>query len=585
MPVFGQNQRVADSLKQLVEGQRVVDSLYLEQLKLIAINETDPLVAEQYADRLIAVAAVDSLYWGLLSGYLQKGNADRLQGNLEEALTSFFKSLEYAQKLEDRVSVGALHASIADVYSVSGNSVNATLYYDRSISILRQINDSLKLATALLNCGDEYFNQEKYDRALQYFEESGDIFQQLDHLIGTAYTLGNIGMVYASVGQPDLAERTIIEAVEILDSLQDYYPISVYLTYMSDIYLERGDPSEALDYAHRSLEMARQYGLKDQISGANLQLSRVHEQMGNPVEALNFYKEYITYRDSVSDIETIKNLANIRTDYEISQKQMEVDLLNQQKRNQQIIVIATVIALLLIGLLAFGLYRRNQYIQKTNRIIEREKKNSERLLLNILPEETAIELREHGKVKAKRYDSVTVLFADFKGFTRYAENLSPEELVESLDFYFSRFDEIIKKYNLEKIKTVGDAYMCAGGLPEPTGDHPSRMVLAAFEMAAFVEKAKKSITSKQTRFEVRIGINTGPVVAGVVGTQKIAYDIWGDTVNIASRMESNSEAGKINISEHTYELIKDRFSCTYRGEIKVKNRGRLKMYFVEPPGN
>ena len=172
------------------------------------------------------------------------------------------------------------------------------------------------------------------------------------------------------------------------------------------------------------------------------------------------------------------------------------------------------------------------------------------------------------------------MFTDFEGFTKYAEKLTPEKLVESVDYYFSKFDEIIEKYDLEKIKTVGDAYMCAGGLPFPTKDHATKMVLAAFEIAEFVEMSKKNTTIDQTRYSIRIGICSGPVIAGVVGLKKFSYDIWGDTVNIASRMEANSEPGKINISESTFELIKDTFHCEYRGGIEVKNKGLMKMYFV-----
>ncbi len=201
-------------------------------------------------------------------------------------------------------------------------------------------------------------------------------------------------------------------------------------------------------------------------------------------------------------------------------------------------------------------------------------------MLNILPEETAAELKANGAVKAKKYDAVTVLFTDFKGFTSYSEKLSPEALVETINFYFSKFDAIIEKYGLEKIKTIGDAYMCAGGLHDQTKDHAHRMVTAAFEIAACVEEAKKDVDASELTFDIRIGINTGPVVAGVVGTKKFAYDIWGDAVNVASRMESMSEPGRINISENTYALIKEDAECEYRGKIEVKNRGMMKMYFV-----
>jgi len=202
-------------------------------------------------------------------------------------------------------------------------------------------------------------------------------------------------------------------------------------------------------------------------------------------------------------------------------------------------------------------------------------------LLNILPEQTAEELKDKGKVQAKRFDSVSVMFTDFKDFTTYSDKLSPEELVDSIDFYYSKFDDIIEKHGLEKIKTVGDAYMCAGGLPFPTRDHPIKMVEAALEIAEFVNESKKVDPDSKSRFDIRIGINTGSVVAGVVGKKKFAYDIWGDTVNIASRMESNSDPGKINISDNTYQLVKNQYKCTYRGEIQAKNKGMMKMYFVE----
>jgi len=153
-------------------------------------------------------------------------------------------------------------------------------------------------------------------------------------------------------------------------------------------------------------------------------------------------------------------------------------------------------------------------------------------------------------------------------------------LVQNVDYYFSKFDEIMEKYGLEKIKTIGDAYMCAGGLPFPSDDHAEKMILAAQDIIDFVKASREMDTNIAMPLDIRIGINTGPVVAGVVGTKKFSYDIWGDTVNVASRMESNSEPGRINISENTYELIKDKFQCTYRGELEVKNRGSLKMYFV-----
>lgn len=461
------------------------------------------------------------------------------------------------------------------------DSKNAVLYYKKGIQSLRKINDSIKIASSLLNIGDLYIENGILDSALIYTSEALHIFNIRNYPIGIAYGLGNSGMIYALQGKDKLAEENIQEAIEILVELMDYYPVSVYLTYMSDIYLRKNDYDMAINYANRSLELAAEYGLKEQISDANLKLFELHQQEGNFKESIDYLQNYYIYRDSVLNIEAVEEMADLRTNYEVSQKQSEVDLLDQQKKNQQLISLASGIGLVLIIVVAIGLYRRNNFINKAKLLVENEKERSDLLLRNILPEQTAQELKDRGQVQAKRFDSVSVMFTDFKGFTQNSANLSPEELVDSINYYYSKFDDIIEKHGLEKIKTVGDAYMCAGGLPFPTKDHPIQMVEAALEIAAFVNESKKADPDAMTRFDIRIGINTGPVVAGVVGKKKFAYDIWGDTVNIASRMESTSEPGKVNISDNTYQLIKDQYQCSYRGEIDAKNKGMMKMYFVE----
>ncbi|WP_223256082.1 adenylate/guanylate cyclase domain-containing protein [Flavobacterium laiguense] len=558
----------------------------MELLRNLSFNEVNNReLSLKYAEELIALAKSEKNYLYLFRGYNQKGNKNRLSGDLNQALEAYFKSIAAAVKARYLAGEGASYMCIADVYSILGNSKNATLYYNKSIQLFRKTDDFLGLATVLLNAGEEYSKIYKFAQALNYFNEAGTIFQKEDYLIGTAYTIGNTGMVYARQGKDDLAMKKISEAISILEKLEDYYAISDYLTYMSDIYLKRNDWIKALAYAKKSLELAQNRGLKDQISTSNLKISELYQKSGNPKEAFAYYKNHITYRDSVKNLEAVQKMADLRTNFEVSQKQAEVDLMYQEKRNQKIIAIASIISLVLVFLLAVGLFRRYRFIKKTNLIIESERKRSDELLFNILPEETAFELKESGKVEAKKFESVTVLFTDFEGFTQYAENLAPEKLVESIDYYFSKFDSIIEKYDLEKIKTVGDSYMCAGGLPFPTEDHAYKMLLAAKEILEFVTFSNDNNPFNKIRFKVRIGINTGPVVAGVVGTKKFVYDIWGDTVNIASRMESNSVPGKINISENTYALIKNDFDCECRGEVDVKNRGMMKMYFVNDTKN
>lgn len=232
---------------------------------------------------------------------------------------------------------------------------------------------------------------------------------------------------------------------------------------------------------------------------------------------------------------------------------------------------------------------RTQELQETNKelsvslkIVEEERQKSEKLLLNILPAATAHELKESGFALPQFYESATVLFADFKDFTKSSAEMPHERLVNELNQCFCEFDRIVQKYGIEKIKTIGDSYMAAGGLPELKKDHAIATVRAALEMLIFMKQWKSSQEmSGLTGWELRIGINTGPVVSGVVGVHKFAYDIWGDTVNAASRMESSGTQGKVNISATTYILVKEHFNCTSRGMIAVKGKGELEMFLVE----
>ncbi|MCB0733148.1 MAG: GAF domain-containing protein [Flavobacteriales bacterium] len=220
-----------------------------------------------------------------------------------------------------------------------------------------------------------------------------------------------------------------------------------------------------------------------------------------------------------------------------------------------------------------------QILEQNKDVIEREKAKSEDLLLNILPAEVADELKEKGKATARNYDNVTVLFTDFVNFTGISESLTPAELVEEIDYCFRAFDEIIGRHGLEKIKTIGDAYLAVAGLPMPQDNHAARAIQAAVEIREFMAHHSKKAEAKIK--QIRIGLSSGPVVAGVVGNKKFAFDIWGDTVNTAARMEQQSEPGKINVTGFTQELIKDQFKLTYRGKIQAKNKGEIDMYFVE----
>lgn len=224
---------------------------------------------------------------------------------------------------------------------------------------------------------------------------------------------------------------------------------------------------------------------------------------------------------------------------------------------------------------------RTTEVIKQKELLEVEKEKAETLLLNILPAETAEELKAKGKATARKYRMTSIMFTDFKSFTKIAEEIQPEDLVAELDNYFRKFDEIIEKYDVEKIKTIGDAYMCAGGIPIRNKSNPIDVVLAGLEIQRFMKSYNKTkVENGEKGWSLRVGIHTGSVVAGVIGSKRFAYDIWGDSVNIASRIEAASNVGKVNVSGVTYELVKEFFTCEYRGEIKAKNKGKIDMYFV-----
>ena len=319
------------------------------------------------------------------------------------------------------------------------------------------------------------------------------------------------------------------------------------------------------------------------LSEAQLESELVIALQKNQVDSFKF--ELI--RDSL--ILQQKELVVQEQATQLNLQQSHIDLQNselelQKSQRNYFLALAGIITLLAAAafLRYFETKRHFAVLQAKNEIIEAEKKKSDELLLNILPVVVANELKVNGVAKAKKYEGATVLFSDFKNFSAIAESLTPEKLVHQLDFYFKTFDEIIGKYELEKIKTIGDAYMCVGGLPNENPNNPLEMVKAALEIQETLERLKAERSAKgEPFFEARIGIHTGPLVAGVVGSRKFAYDVWGDTVNVAARLESKSQAGKVNISAATYHKIKSTFACEFRGKIPIKNRGEVDMYFVK----
>jgi class 3 adenylate cyclase len=362
----------------------------------------------------------------------------------------------------------------------------------------------------------------------------------------------------------------------------------------------QGDRGAALSEARALIDTAmtifKDQEDLDQLRYTYQAMSLVLEEQGDADGALAFYKQYKVLSDSLLNAERDRRLTERSMQYAFDKKEAEARAEQERKDQRQRLVRNGIAGGLALSLLFLGVVWRQR-----NRI-SKEKQRSEELLLNILPEEVAEELKAKGSAEAVHIDQVTVLFTDFKGFTALSEVVTPAELVRDLNECFSAFDRITEKYGIEKIKTIGDAYMAAGGLPTPNTTHALDVLNAALEMRDFIAEGKaRKVAAGLPYFEIRIGIHTGPVVAGIVGVKKFQYDIWGDTVNTASRMESSGVVGQVNISESTYRAVNGEWSVanggsdhsptpihhspafvfTPRGKVQAKGKGEMEMYFVQ----
>jgi class 3 adenylate cyclase len=295
--------------------------------------------------------------------------------------------------------------------------------------------------------------------------------------------------------------------------------------------------------------------------------------------------------DSLLNEEKVRALAEMQAKYESVKQDKEISGLraeNLQVELDKAKVMRTrnvflFIALAVLGL-SIGLISRLRYIGRSRIAIREEKMISDELLHNILPVEVADEIRAKGYADVHEFEKATILFTDFKDFTEMGAKMSAQDLVGELDHCFKAFDGIVEKHGIEKIKTIGDAYMAAGGLPDKDRGSPLQTVHAALDMHEFMQAYKQQrIAEGRHYFVMRTGLHTGPVIAGIVGVKKYAYDIWGDTVNVANRMETSGEVAKVNISQTTYDEIKDAAGLRFtpRGAVQVKGKGMLNMYFVE----
>jgi len=555
-------------------------ALALKNIGLGYYYQSDYLNVFQYWERSLDIYREINDQAGVANLENNLGSIYFNQGDDAMAVEYFLRSLSAAETIEDSLGMGRALNGIGVVYmNKETTSDRAKEYFLRALEIFENLGHKNGIATCAVNLGDIYHGQGQFVSALYYLQISLDNFQ---NQVFVPHALTLKGQVYRDMGKYDEAMQNLELAIQQAEEQNLKDEATQALISLASTYHLQNRLREAHDYYQSAIELAEEIGASNELKDAYEGMANLSAETGSYSDAFEYFRLYDAMKDTLYNLETDEKIKGLQFTYQIEKKENEIELQEAEIKQQKMFTYSALFTGFLMILLAGGLFNRYRYIRKTKKIIENEKGRSDNLLLNILPAETAEELKDHGSAKARSYSNVTILFTDFKGFTQLSATLSPPALVKEIHHCYMAFDEIMVRHGVEKIKTIGDAYMAAGGLPKPNESHPVDVTLAAMEIREFMEKLKKDrLKQGKPYFEIRIGIHSGPVVAGVVGTHKFAYDIWGDTVNIASRMESNSEPGKINASETTFELIKDRFVCTPRGKIAVKGAGEKSMYFVE----
>lgn len=517
-------------------------------------------------------------------------------GNYPKALENYKNAIIYQEKIGDKKIAAATTQNIGGIYSKIGDYANAMKYYNKAYNFYKKTNDKEFIAKSLNSIGNTYTETNEIVKAEESLNKSYSIAKNTNNKQVLTEVLSNLGTLYYKKKdfQKSLLYNNLCLKYSIeINSLQFKTESQVAI---GNIQNKLGNHAQAISHCKKGLKMAEKLGSISVKKDACNCLYDSYKSTGNTKLALNYYEKSNLFQDSLQSKETSNrimdmefqnkelqdSIAYVNKTHAVQLKHNEVVKQKEKQRNM------IVISLMFIVLFAIALWSRLNFVKKSKKYLQLEKDKSEKLLLNILPEEIALELKENGTVSARDFNLASILFTDFKSFTQTAENMTPQDLVAEINVCFKAFDLIAEEYDIEKIKTIGDAYMAASGIPVPDKNSIMNIVLAGLEMQEFVtnRKLENDLLNKPA-FEMRLGIHAGPIIAGIVGIKKFQYDVWGDTVNTASRLESNGSVGKVNISETLYNHIKGNKNLTfeYRGKINAKGKGEIKMYFVEKSYN
>jgi len=595
----------AKELQQLIAKKSINDTVRIDAMNDLAeyygriLGQFDSSLA--WSQQAEALAMRVNYKHGLSIATSLSGSNYLFLGYASEAQKYFFRALKIAEKTKDKKALASIQNFLGMLYLGQGKYRDAIECYRKTLHFAQEIGDKKFIFYSHTNIGETYLRQEQYQSALESFFQALRLKDEFNDNVALANLFYLMGTVYSRLNQYTVAEEYCLRAHNLAEKAGAAREETGVFTTLAMIYSAEGKYSQAITAALRAIALADSIklgsGLVGEKGDALKTLFAVYDTLGNHKEAFAYYKQYIAIRDSLQNGDAIIATNRLKEEYENEKK---AKLLQTEQERAELLrgiffvgFAMVVLAALVLGRLYQQKKNANDEILRQQRILEDQTyeiglantalqqahEKSESLLLNILPAPIAHRLKSGERAIADHYDSVTVLFADIVGFTKLSQTVSARDLVEGLNGIFGEFDALAAKHGLEKIKTIGDAYMVAGGLPERSPDHAERV--ARFALAMKHEMNSPSAANKLGgHVQVRIGIHTGEAVAGVIGTSKFSYDIWGDTVNTASRMESHGEAGKIHVSEEVYEVLKDKFVFEMRGEMEIKGKGVMRTWFL-----
>ena len=528
---------------------------------------------------------------GIATAYYQLGNVYLAIDLLELALQNMQDAQRSFEILGDSNGISACYNGIGLTYSNMRLYDEAVESYNKSLKIYQDFNMQNEIANVLSNIGIVLIKKKEFDQAFANFEKALEIRESTNDLVNIAKIKQNMGMTMLESKQYQKSLVYFKEALKINTEQNNLAEKAANLHALGIAYTKLRNYNLAENYLNQSKQISIDLKFKNQLKENYKAFSELYKEIGQYAKALEYHEKYFLVHDTLLGKDMQEKLTDMQVKYETEKKEREIEkekLENQKsqaeldktiaekKRLRAFNIFIGIGLILVLGLVAV-VFKSLQQKKRDNKIIEAEKEKSEKLLLNTLPIKVVKDLKEKGKTEPENFDGVTVYFSDVVGFTTLSSGLEPKFLISELNEIFTAFDDIMYRNHCERIKTIGDAYMAVCGMPERNKDHAENMLKSSIEILNYLEDRN---AKNDLKWRIRIGLNSGKVVGGIVGVRKYLYDVFGDTINTASRMESNSEPMRINISDQTYEILKDKYGFEKRAPLEVKGKGVMQMYFL-----